>query len=67
MDEMDEHQEKDEKARRKPGPTKRLDTRQYVVMLEEETAEWGKGQPGGLSDLVRRLLRRAKQEATSGP
>lgn len=50
-------------ARKRPGPVRRLDTRQYVVMLEEEPAEWAKRQPGGLSDLVRRLLRQAYEQS----
>ncbi len=53
--------EKD-RQRRKPGPVPGPPTRQYVVMLEEETAEWGKRQSGSLSALLRRLLRQAYAE-----
>jgi hypothetical protein len=40
-------------------------------MLDPDLIEWGKLQPGGLSETVRRLLREAKtrqdqQEKTSG-
>ena len=58
-----------QKERKRPGPVRKLNTKQYVVMLEEEPAEWGKHQPGGLSELLRRLLRegfdkaRAEREA----
>lgn len=37
-----------------PVPNPRL--RQYTVILEDEDAEWGKRQPGGLSSLLRLLL-----------
>lgn len=33
-------------------------TQKYTLQLEAEIAEWAKRQPGGLSALVRRLLRR---------
>lgn len=39
-----------------PGPP----TRKYTVLLEEDLAEWAKRQPGGLSDLMRRLLKEAR-------
>jgi hypothetical protein len=53
-------------ARKKPGPVPGAPTRKYNILLEEEIAEWGKVQPGGLSELVRRLLKeaRAKQQTT---
>ena len=49
--------------RKKPGP--RPDPalavmEKYTMKLDPEDAEWGKAQPGGLSDLVRRLLREAR-------
>ncbi len=49
--------------RKKPGPRPdpalaRMD--KYTMKLDPEDAEWGKAQPGGLSDLVRRLLREAR-------
>ncbi len=52
-----------QKNRKRPGPVRKLNTKQYVVMLEEEPAEWGKHQAGGLSELVRRLLREAYEKA----
>lgn len=49
-------------VRKKPGPKRRLaPVVRTTLMLEEELVEWGKGQPGGLSDLVRRLLREEKE------
>jgi hypothetical protein len=49
--------------KRKRGPAKGTPTEKYTLQLEAETAEWGKLQPGGLSELVRRLLRQAYQES----
>jgi len=51
--------------RKRPGPVPGVPTQRYTLLLEEELGEWGKRQPGGLSELVRRLLRRAKQEVES--
>jgi len=50
--------------RRKPGPIPGTPTKKYNIMIEEELAEWGKHQAGGLSELVRRLLREAKRGTT---
>jgi len=54
------------RSRKKPGPVPGAPTRKYNILLEEEVAEWGKMQPGGLSELVRRLLKEAhaRQRAT---
>jgi hypothetical protein len=50
-----------ERPKRKPGPSRSsVATQQYTVMLEPAVAEWAKTQPGGLSALVRRLLRNAQ-------
>ncbi len=55
--------EKTEKVARARGRAPSgIETVQYTVMLESETAEWAKRQPGGLSDMLRRLLRQAWQE-----
>lgn len=43
-------------ARKRPGPVPGPPTRKYNILLEEELGEWGKLQPGGLSELIRRLL-----------
>lgn len=53
--------------RKKPGPRPNpalaaMD--KYTMKLDPEDAEWGKAQPGGLSDLVRRLLREARRKGT---
>lgn len=62
---MNRMEKTEEPARRKPGPVPGPPTRKYNVLLDEDLADWGKQQPGGLSELVRRLLRaeRQKQEA----
>lgn len=41
---------------RRYGPVPNTKLRPYTVMLEDDTAEWGKHQPGGLSNLLRQLL-----------
>lgn len=48
---------------RKPGPVPGPPTARYQVLLEPRDAEWAKAQPGGLSALVRRLLRREYDRA----
>jgi hypothetical protein len=49
------------KRGRVPGtPTVRT-----TLLLEEDLVEWGKIQPGGLSELVRDLLREAKERQES--
>jgi hypothetical protein len=48
------------KIPRKPGRVPGPPTEKYTVLLEPDLAEWAKAQPGGLSDLVRRLLREAR-------
>ena len=35
----------------------------YQVTLDSDDAEWGKTQPGGLSDLLRNLLRDARSDS----
>jgi hypothetical protein len=45
--------------RKKPGPIPGPATVRTNVLLEADLIEWGKQQPGGLSELVRRLLREA--------
>jgi hypothetical protein len=42
-----------------PGPQ----TRKYTVLVEEDLAEWGKRQPGGLSSLIRSLLAEARAQS----
>lgn len=54
-----------DQARRPGRKTETLDLASYNLTLERETADWGKGQPGGLSETVRRLLRR-EYDATRG-
>jgi hypothetical protein len=49
--------------RKKPGRVAGPETKKYNVLIEEELAEWGKREPGGLSELVRRLLKKAREEA----
>ncbi len=53
-----------ESERKRPGPVPGPITKKYNVLIEEELAEWGKQQLGGLSELIRRLLsaERRRQE-----
>jgi len=46
---------------RKPGPVPGIPTRKYNVLIEESLAEWAKGEPGGMSAMVRRLLKAERQ------
>lgn len=41
-----------------PGPEKARTN----VLIEPDLLEWGKHQPGGFSELVRRLVREAKEK-----
>ena len=59
-DNREESDSKEARARRKPGPAPGPPTRKYNLLLGEELGEWGKQQPGGLSELVRRLLKEEK-------
>jgi hypothetical protein len=36
-----------------------------TILIEPDLKDWGKRQPGGLSELVRRLLKEAKGRAES--
>ena len=55
--------EQPQKPRRKPGPVPGPERRQFTILIEPELGEWGKQQPGGLSEMVRRLLQQARAEA----
>ncbi|HEY3329770.1 MAG TPA: hypothetical protein VGK19_07110 [Capsulimonadaceae bacterium] len=46
--------------RKKPGPTPGPATVKATVLLEPDLVDWGKAQPGGLSSVVRKLLREAQ-------
>ncbi len=48
---------------KKRGPVKQMDTRGFTVMLPDDLGEWGKNQPGGLSQLVREVLQRVREES----
>ena len=48
-------------ARKKPGPVAGPVTIRYSVLLQEDLGEWGKQQPGGLSELIRRLLKAERE------
>jgi hypothetical protein len=41
--------------------------RKYNVLIEEELAEWGKRQPGGLSELIRALLTEERKRRDTKP
>ena len=62
---MSEMQTHETKARKKPGPLPGPPTRKYNILLEEELGEWAKRQPGGLSKLVRRLIREERQRTNT--
>ena len=53
------------RVRRKPGPVPGPPTRKYNLLLDEELGEWGKQQPGGLSELVRRLIKEERDRRAS--
>ncbi len=50
------------KTRRKPGPVADRNAVRTTVVLDRDLAEWGKNQPGGLSRLLRELLREAAKQ-----
>lgn len=55
-------------GKRPPRPRGRpatISTEKYTLSLEAETAEWAKQQPGGLSHLLRCLLREAYEKNRS--
>lgn len=56
-DKKGEREREGQTERRRPGPVPGPPTRKYNILLEEDVAEWGKQQRGGLSELVRRLLK----------
>lgn len=59
----------DDQARqgRKRGRPAEPGLMRYNLLLDEGLAEWGKARPGGLSRLVRELLRRERErEERSG-
>jgi hypothetical protein len=54
-----------DRIRKKPGPLPGPPMRQYTVRIEEDLGEWGKRQrPGGLSALIRRLLKEEQKRRT---
>ena len=53
------------RVKRKPGPLPGPPTRKYNLLLDEELGEWGKQQPGGLSELVRRLIKEERDRRAS--
>jgi hypothetical protein len=61
MNTMELPQKSDKPERKKPGPVPGLRTRKVNLLLEVDLAEWGKHQPGGLSELMRRLLKEEYQ------
>lgn len=53
----------EKKTRKKPGPVANPDLVATSIKIELDLLEWGKNLPGGLSALVRRLLREEKERA----
>lgn len=52
-------------GRKRPGPVANPNLKVTSVSLDADLIEWGKSQPGGLSDLLRRLLAEAREKARS--
>jgi hypothetical protein len=52
-----------ESERRKRGRPRGPEYVKYQICLDKESGDWGKAQPGGLSALIRRLIRDEKREA----
>ena len=50
-----------DRTKRRPGPVPGPATKKYNVLVEEDIGEWAKQQPGGLSELVRRLLKEERK------
>jgi hypothetical protein len=55
------------KERRKPGPVPGVPTMKCTVLLPPALADWGKAQPGGLSELMRRLLEAERVRLGAAP
>ena len=47
----------------KPGPKTGIKTVKATVLIEPDMRDWGTSQPGGLSVLMRRLLKQEKEKA----
>lgn len=47
---------KNAKVKKKPGPIAGPETARTTVLLPPALVDWGKAQPGGLSETLRRLL-----------
>lgn len=56
----------EEPPRKKRGPVANPNLVITSVSLDADLLEWGKNQPGGLSALMRRLLREEKDKAEQG-
>lgn len=62
----------EKKVSKRPGPVPVAGRVRTTIYLDESLSEWGKHQPGGLSELMRRLLeqersRLAGAQLTSSP
>ena len=56
-----------ETTKRRRGPVPGTPTDKYTVLLPPTLGEWGKEQPGGLSELLRRLLEQERVRAGAAP
>lgn len=52
--------------KKKPGPVPGIPTQKVTVLLDPDLLEWGKHQPGGLSNTLRSLLREARAASLQG-
>ena len=48
------------KSRKRPGRVPGPETGKYTVLIAPDLAEWGKYQPGGLSETIRVALQAAR-------
>lgn len=56
-------QKKPAPMQKKPGRVPGTPKQKVTVLLDPDLLEWGKQQPGGLSETLRQLLRAARDRA----
>ena len=55
------------KTKKSPGPVAVPGRARTTLYLDEALTEWGKRQPGGLSEVVRRLLEQERLRIGAAP
>ena len=58
---MDKTEQTGRTRGRIPGTAAGADRVKTTLLLDLDTVEWGKWEPGGLSELIRQLLRQAME------